>query len=257
MSQAFGMGPMGFGSLSGLLESVDAMKKAWSNFSLPSSLAPTMDLDELDKRIADLKTVEQWLNVNLTMLRGTIQGMEIQRGTVAAIRAFGQAVTPDAGAMASAASQAAQAAQEAARAATQDAVRPSPATAQATASATEPGGGEQAENPMAKGSQAMAGAAVTPSAWWNLLQSQFQQVAQAAMTNPLAASASAATQAAAAAARSGAAGGSTPGGATGRSRATKTGASTARKQAAPKGAGGTRARGAATGEPTSSSRKAR
>jgi pimeloyl-ACP methyl ester carboxylesterase len=43
-----------------------------------------------DARIADLKAVEQWLNVNQSMLHNTIQGLEIQRGTLAAIRAFSE-----------------------------------------------------------------------------------------------------------------------------------------------------------------------
>lgn len=43
---------------------------------------------ELDKRISELKTVEQWLTLNLNLLRVTIQGMEVQRGTLAAIESF-------------------------------------------------------------------------------------------------------------------------------------------------------------------------
>ena len=71
---------------------VDYFRKAWSSFNLPSQLAPTVDIAELDKRINNLKAVESWLNLNLTMLRTTIQGLEIQRGTVAAISTIGQAV---------------------------------------------------------------------------------------------------------------------------------------------------------------------
>ena len=71
---------------------MDYFRKAWSSFNLPTQLAPTVDIAELDKRINNLKAVESWLNLNLTMLRTTIQGLEIQRGTIAAISTIGQAV---------------------------------------------------------------------------------------------------------------------------------------------------------------------
>ena len=63
----------------------DFVKKIWGSLPIPSVMNPTTDLDELDKRISDLKAVEQWLNVNLSMLRATIQGLEVQRGTIATI----------------------------------------------------------------------------------------------------------------------------------------------------------------------------
>ena len=93
MSNTFGFGPLDFGSLTGMSDGLDLMKRAWAPFNLPSNMTPTMDIDELDKRIADLKTVEQWLNMNLGMLRGTIQTMEIQRGTLAALQEMGRTFT--------------------------------------------------------------------------------------------------------------------------------------------------------------------
>jgi hypothetical protein len=47
---------------------------------------PTIDVDELDKRIKDLRAAEQWVEVNLNMLRATIQGLEVQRHTIAALK---------------------------------------------------------------------------------------------------------------------------------------------------------------------------
>ncbi len=66
----------------------DFMKKMWGSVPLPDVMGSVTDLDELDKRISDLKAVEQWLNINLSMLRATIQGLEVQRGTIAAINSF-------------------------------------------------------------------------------------------------------------------------------------------------------------------------
>ena len=48
--------------------------------------APTLDDKEIDKRISDLKLVENWLNMNLSVLRMSIQGLEMQRMTLAALR---------------------------------------------------------------------------------------------------------------------------------------------------------------------------
>lgn len=71
----------------------DFVKKIWGSLPIPNVINSTTDLEELDKRIADLKAVEQWLNVNLSMLRATIQGLEVQRGTIATIKSFGASLT--------------------------------------------------------------------------------------------------------------------------------------------------------------------
>lgn len=81
------------------------MRNLWGNmgFTLPGMVAPTFDLDELDKRIKDMKAVEGWLRMNLSMLQMTIQGLEMQRTTVSTVQAMGKmatdaakSVTPDA-----------------------------------------------------------------------------------------------------------------------------------------------------------------
>ena len=57
--------------------------------ALPSMITPTLDVGELDKRIADLRAVEQWLALNANMLRATIQSLEVQRNTIATLKSFG------------------------------------------------------------------------------------------------------------------------------------------------------------------------
>jgi len=57
--------------------------------SLPSMITPTLDVGELDKRITDLRAVEQWLALNANMLRATIQSLEVQRNTIATLKSFG------------------------------------------------------------------------------------------------------------------------------------------------------------------------
>ena len=67
------------------LESMQQMQQAWSTMGLSASLTPTTDVDEIDKRIANLKAVEQWLNLNLTMLQSSVQALQVQRSTIATL----------------------------------------------------------------------------------------------------------------------------------------------------------------------------
>jgi len=77
-----------------LFAGLEMMRKAWSSLagvqgmtqSLPMS--PILNIEELDKRVAELKSVESWLSLNLSMLSSTIQGMEVQRATLTTLRSF-------------------------------------------------------------------------------------------------------------------------------------------------------------------------
>ncbi len=71
---------------------MEFLKSLWGNtgMPLPGLVSPTLDTDELEKRIADLKAVEGWLKTNLNMLQMTIQGLEIQRATLSALQAISQ-----------------------------------------------------------------------------------------------------------------------------------------------------------------------
>ena len=165
MTDNLGIGAMGLNPLSGMLDSMDMIKRAWSSFQLPSGIAPTMDIDELDRRIKDMQAVEQWLRLNLQLLQGTIQGMELQRSTLAAFQSFGQTAAAPASATAQATSD------------RRDEPPPpeAPAFAQPAAEAAGAIGAAAQELGNA------AAAAMNPTAWWNLLTSQFEQVARSAM----------------------------------------------------------------------------
>src|SRR3546814_1966658 len=77
-----------------LLASMEMMRKAWAGLAGPGGLAqalpmaPPMNLEDLERRIAELRSVENWLRMNLSMLSSTIQGMEVQRATIATLRSF-------------------------------------------------------------------------------------------------------------------------------------------------------------------------
>jgi hypothetical protein len=72
---------------------MEFLKSLWGNtgMPLPGLVTPTLDTNELEKRIADLKAVEGWLKTNLNMLQMTIQGLEMQRATLSALQAMSQA----------------------------------------------------------------------------------------------------------------------------------------------------------------------
>jgi hypothetical protein len=161
--------------------------------TLPSMIAPTLDVEELDKRITDLRAVEQWLNLNLSMLRTTVQSLEVQRNTIATLKSFG-------GAMLSAG-----AAQHPAAAASENWPYPAghPAAAglpmpppAAVAPAPAPPQSKAARRPRgarAAASSTAAALPLNPTAWWNTLQEQFTKIAATAAAEAQAAAKEAAT----------------------------------------------------------------
>ncbi len=78
---------------------MEFFKNMWGNmgFSLPGMVTPTVDTDELAKRITDLKAVEGWLKSNLSLLQMTIQGLEMQRTTLNTLQQMSQAAQQSSG----------------------------------------------------------------------------------------------------------------------------------------------------------------
>lgn len=76
----------------GMSDAFDFVRNLWGAMSVPGLAAPTLSVDELDKRIADLKAVEAWISMNATMLRGTIHTLEVQRATIATLRSMGSSM---------------------------------------------------------------------------------------------------------------------------------------------------------------------
>ncbi len=183
----------------GLFDTMEAMRKAWGSFALPPSMAPTIDPDELERRVAELKTVEQWLVMNLTMLRGTIQALEIQQHTLTAMHAFGATGKAMMSAM-PAAAQAPASAAPSRTAAVEGSAGPSqgwphfslqqaPRQAPDRANAPPPpafaapnaNAGNAGSAPVADALGQVPG--MNPMAWWDALQQQFNQVATAALAS--------------------------------------------------------------------------
>src|SRR5690606_8440206 len=88
-----GFGQTGPMSENPILASMEMMRQAWEGLASTKSMDPEamgrfMSLEEMDKRIADLRAVENWLRMNLSMLSSTIQGLEVQRATVSTLKSF-------------------------------------------------------------------------------------------------------------------------------------------------------------------------
>lgn len=82
-----------------LLASMEMMRQAWAGLAGPGGLtqalpmAVPMNLEDLDRRINELRSVENWLRLNLSMLSSSIQGLEVQRATIATLRSFVDSVS--------------------------------------------------------------------------------------------------------------------------------------------------------------------
>jgi hypothetical protein len=66
----------------------EMFRRLWGPLGVPvpGMAMPTMDPKEVEKRINDLKSVEGWLTMNLNMVRFAIQGLEMQRATLEAMK---------------------------------------------------------------------------------------------------------------------------------------------------------------------------
>ena len=51
-------------------------------------IAPTLDPEEIEKRISELRTVQFWLEQNARLLATTIQALEVQRMTLATLKSM-------------------------------------------------------------------------------------------------------------------------------------------------------------------------
>lgn len=165
----------------GMTDTLEFVKKLWGGMGVPGAGmpgigAPQTSLEDLDKRITDLKTVESWLNLNLSMLRSSIQALEVQRGTIAALKTMTDSMTQ---AMGKVGDQTASLPPFAAFFAPGG--MPQPGTGAAASGAAA---GAPAEGPAAApgGDGAAPEAAMAPAlAWWNLLQDQFRQAVASAV----------------------------------------------------------------------------
>ena len=78
---------------------LDMLQGMWNQmgFQLPGMVTPTLDEGELDKQIRDLRSVENWLRMNLSMLQMTIQNLEMQKSALGTFRSMSEHFTQGTG----------------------------------------------------------------------------------------------------------------------------------------------------------------
>lgn len=142
---------------------------------LASWVAPTLSVEEVDKRIQELKTVQFWLDQNLNALKATIQALEVQKMTLSTLQGMNVRMEDLANSFTRAATAASQASPRAAA----PAAAPAPATAPPPAPAPEP----EVTKPEAAAKTAAGPTAgvVDPLQWWGALTQQFEQIASGAL----------------------------------------------------------------------------
>ena len=141
--------------------------------SLSSWIAPTMSVEDVEKRIKELKSVQFWLEQNSRALTATIQALEVQKMTLATLEgmnvslgdvanAFKLQATDSVMGVQKMAESMAGAAQSMSATRVPDVPTPPPAVPQPAAPSAE------AKAPTST---------VDPMQWWGALTQQFQQIA--------------------------------------------------------------------------------
>lgn len=157
-------------NVAGMTDTLEFVKNLWGSMNIPGVTVPgmsgsTLSTDELDKKIADLRAVESWLNLNIGMLRGTIQALEVQRGTLATLKSMGESM-----------------AQAMGKAGNGDTMTPfAQFFSQAAQAAPAPSSPAQQQTQQPQQEQFPGAAMPAAVAWWNLLQDQFRQAVASAM----------------------------------------------------------------------------
>jgi hypothetical protein len=143
----------GFDFLQGLVKNAGAAIP-----SIGQWVAPTLNPEELEKRIEELRTVQFWLEQNARMLGATIQALEVQRMTLSTLKTMNVQMTDLRNSM----------------------KLPEPALA---AAAPEPAAAprKRATRKLSPAETTAPAGVVDPMQWWGALTKQFTQLAAGAM----------------------------------------------------------------------------
>lgn len=152
---------------------------------LPNMFAPTLDVNELEKRIADLRAVEQWLELNAGILRTTIQSLEVQRATIATLKGIsGAMLAPMLSRSEASPKLPSNPPPEVALGLAAMKAEESMATKTGAPPASAPKKSSRRTSPPSVTPAAAIAAPLNPTAWWNTLQDQFTRLAAAAAAAP-------------------------------------------------------------------------
>lgn len=167
-----GFGQTGDMAQNPLIASMEMMRQAWQGLASTGgmnagAMSAPISAEDLERRIADLRAVENWLRMNLSMLSSTIQGLEVQRSTIATLKSF----------MTSAAGAASNPNGPSPLEVALGMMSPSSAGGESPPTAKT---GKAASDPSQDTADAdKAGTATAAQAWWDMVQKQFDNLAAA------------------------------------------------------------------------------
>jgi hypothetical protein len=134
--------------------------------NMASWVAPTLSVEELDKRIQELKTVQFWLEQNTNALKATIQALEVQKMTLSTLQGMNVNMSELAKAFT----------------AKMPDLQPKDTAKPAETHSAAGSNSDQAKANAEGSTQGSAqGPAVDPMQWWGSLTQQFQNIAAAAV----------------------------------------------------------------------------
>ncbi len=151
-------GSAGMPGMNAMGDTLEFVKNLWGSMKVPGMSMPSLSPEEIDKQIADLKAVESWLQINMSMLRSSIQALEVQSATLTALRSMGQSF-----------------AKAAAPASDEQPAFESPFAKQQKAEGEAPAGAMPE-------TAALAAQLSNPALWWNAVQDQFSNAVSQVMT---------------------------------------------------------------------------
>lgn len=71
----------------------DLMQKMWNPASFPmlGMITPTVNIEEIDKKISELTAVENWLTMSTGLVQMTIKTLQMQKSALESLRTAGEA----------------------------------------------------------------------------------------------------------------------------------------------------------------------
>jgi hypothetical protein len=71
---------------------MEFMQKMWNpmSFPVPGMFMPTASVEDIEKKIAEMKGVENWLTMNIGFIQMTVKTLEMQKAALESFAAAGK-----------------------------------------------------------------------------------------------------------------------------------------------------------------------
>ncbi len=149
--------------------------------NLGNWVAPTLNVEELDKRIEELKAVQFWLDQNAMALKATIQALEVQKMTLATLKGMNFNFGDVANAFKLKAADTMMSGVQKVTEKATDAATTVGTMAGTVAGTVAPKASPAKKTSKSSKSDSAAGGVIDPMQWWGSLTQQFGQIAATAM----------------------------------------------------------------------------